>query len=239
MGQYKYKTALLKLSGEALQGSQGFGLDADTLDMIADQVAEVAGGGVRLGLVIGGGNIVRGQALAARGMGRVTGDHMGMLATVINALAMQDALERKGLDVRVQSAISMYQITEPLIRRKAIRHLEKGRVVIFASGTGNPFFTTDTAAVLRASEIGAEVILKATNVNGVYDCDPKNNPQAQRYLELTYMEAISRQLKVMDTTAFSMAMENKIPLLVFNLFEFGNIKRALEGQAVGTLVTEK
>ncbi len=239
MGQYKYKTALLKLSGEALQGAQGFGLDADTLDMIADQVAEVAGGGVRLGLVIGGGNIVRGQALAARGMGRVTGDHMGMLATVINALAMQDALERKGLDVRVQSAISMYQITEPLIRRKAIRHLEKGRVVIFASGTGNPFFTTDTAAVLRASEIGAEVILKATNVDGVYDCDPKNNPQAQRYLELTYMEAISRQLKVMDTTAFSMAMENKIPLLIFNLFEFGNIKRALEGQAVGTLVTEK
>ncbi|MDL2226191.1 UMP kinase [Deltaproteobacteria bacterium OttesenSCG-928-M10] len=238
MCEYKYQTILLKLSGEALQGDQGFGLDPDTLDSIADQVAEVAGAGVRVGMVIGGGNIFRGQALAERGMGRVTGDHMGMLATVINALAMQDALERKGLATRVQSAISMYQITEPFIRRKAIRHLEKGRVVIFASGTGNPYFTTDTAAVLRASEIGAEIILKATNVDGIYDCDPRTNPQAVLHTNLTYMSAISGRLKVMDTTAFSLAMENRIPLLVFNLFQHGNIKKALLGEPVGTLVTE-
>ena len=238
MSEYKYQTVLLKLSGEALQGDQGFGLDPDTLDCIADQVSEVACAGVRVGMVIGGGNIFRGQALEARGMGRVTGDHMGMLATVINALAMQDALERKGLATRVQSAISMYQISEPLIRRKAIRHLEKGRVVIFASGTGNPYFTTDTAAVLRASEIGAEIILKATNVDGIYDCDPKTNPQAVLQPRLTYMRAISERLKVMDTTAFSLAMENRIPLLVFNLFKYGNIKKALAGEPVGTLVTE-
>ena len=236
---YKYKTVLLKLSGEALQGTQGFGLDPDTLDDIATQVAEVAEGGVHLGLVIGGGNIFRGQALAERGMGRVTGDHMGMLATLINALAMQDALERKGLATRVQSAISMYQISEPYIRRKAIRHLEKGRVVIFASGTGNPYFTTDTAAVLRASEIGADIILKATNVDGIYNCDPRDNPDAILHSRLTYMGAISDRLKVMDTTAFSLAMENGIPLLVFNLLTRGNIKRALMGEPVGTLVMEE
>ena len=236
---YKYKTVLLKLSGEALQGNQGFGLDPDTLDDIATQVAEVAEGGVHLGLVIGGGNIFRGQALAERGMGRVTGDHMGMLATLINALAMQDALERKGLATRVQSAISMYQISEPYIRRKAIRHLEKGRVVIFASGTGNPYFTTDTAAVLRASEIGADIILKATNVDGIYNCDPRENPDAILHSRLTYMGAISDRLKVMDTTAFSLAMENGIPLLVFNLLTRGNIKRALQGEPVGTLVMEE
>ncbi len=221
-----------------MQGDQGFGLDPDTLENIATQVAEVASGGVKVGMVIGGGNIFRGQALAERGMGRVTGDHMGMLATVINALAMQDALERQGLATRVQSAISMYQITEPFIRRKAIRHLEKGRVVIFASGTGNPYFTTDTAAVLRASEIGAEVILKATNVDGIYDCDPRKNPGAVLYPSLSYMGAIKDRLEVMDTTAFSLAMENRIPLLVFNLFKSGNIKRALMGEPVGTLVTD-
>ncbi len=221
-----------------MQGDQGFGLDPDTLENIAIQVAEVASGGVKVGMVIGGGNIFRGQALAERGMGRVTGDHMGMLATVINALAMQDALERQGLATRVQSAISMYQITEPFIRRKAIRHLEKGRVVIFASGTGNPYFTTDTAAVLRASEIGAEVILKATNVDGIYDCDPRKNPGAVLYPSLSYMGAIKDRLEVMDTTAFSLAMENRIPLLVFNLFKSGNIKRALMGEPVGTLVTD-
>ncbi len=238
MSEYKYGTVLLKLSGEALQGSQGFGLDPDTVENIAAQVAEVAQAGVRVGMVIGGGNIFRGQALAERGLARVTGDHMGMLATVINALAMQDALERQGLATRVQSAISMYQITEPFIRRKAIRHLEKGRVVIFASGTGNPYFTTDTAAVLRASEIGAEIILKATNVDGIYDCDPRKNPGAVRHSTLTYMGAIRDRLQVMDTTAFSLAMENRIPLLVFNLFTHGNIKRALMGEPVGTLVTE-
>lgn len=238
MNGYKYKTALLKLSGEALAGPAGFGLDPDTVDNIAVQVAEVAREGVRLGLVIGGGNIFRGQTLMERGMNRVTGDHIGMLATVINALAMQDALERQGLATRVQSAVNMYQISEPYIRRKAIRHLEKGRVVIFASGTGNPYFTTDTAAVLRASETGAEIILKATKVDGVFDSDPAKNPAAVMYPTLTYMAAIRDQLKVMDTTAFSLAMENKIPILVFNLFKEGNIKRALKGEAVGTLVAE-
>ena len=236
MSEYKYKTILLKLSGEALQGSQGFGLCPDTLENIAAQVAEVSNSGVRVGMVIGGGNIFRGQVLAERGMGRVTGDHMGMLATVINALAMQDALERQGLDTRVQSAIEMYQISEPYIRRRAIRHLEKGRIVIFASGTGNPYFTTDTAAVLRASEIGAEIILKATNVDGIYDSDPKKNPTAVLHTSLSFMKCISERLQVMDTTAFSLAMENKIPLLVFNLFKDGNIKRALTGESVGTLV---
>ena len=238
MSDYKYKTVLLKLSGEALQGQQGFGLCPDTLESIASQVAEVAESGVRVGMVIGGGNIFRGQALAARGMNRVTGDHMGMLATVINALAMQDALERQGLATRVQSAISMYEISEPFIRRKAIRHLEKGRVVIFASGTGNPYFTTDTAAVLRANEIGAEIILKATNVDGIYDRDPRKYPEAVLYPTLSYMRAIKDRLEVMDTTAFSLAMENKVPLLVFNLLKDGNIKRALLGEPVGTLVTE-
>lgn len=238
MNGYKYKTALLKLSGEALAGPAGFGLDPDTVDNIAVQVAEVAREGVHLGLVIGGGNIFRGQTLMERGMNRVTGDHIGMLATVINALAMQDALERQGLATRVQSAVNMYQISEPYIRRKAIRHLEKGRVVIFASGTGNPYFTTDTAAVLRASETGAEIILKATKVDGVFDSDPAKNPAAVMYPTLTYMAAIRDQLKVMDTTAFSLAMENKIPILVFNLFKEGNIKRALKGEAVGTLVAE-
>ena len=238
MCEYKYKTVLLKLSGEALQGSQGFGLCPDTLENIAAQICEVANGGVRVGMVIGGGNIFRGQALAARGMNRVPGDHRGMLATVINARAMQDALERQGLATRVQSAISMYQISEPFIRRKAIRHLDKGRVVIFASGTGNPYFTTDTAAVLRASEIGAELILKATNVDGIYDRDPRNDPGAVLFSTLSYMGAIRERLQVMDTTAFSLAMENKIPLLVFNLFKDGNIKRALMGEQVGTMVMD-
>lgn len=228
---------MLKLSGEALQGERGFGLCPDTLENIAAQVAEVALGGVRIGVVIGGGNIFRGQILAERGLNRVTGDHMGMLATVINALAMQDALERQGLATRVQSAISMYQFTEPFIRRRAIRHLEKGRVVIFASGTGNPYFTTDTAAVLRASEIGADIILKATNVDGIYDRDPRKDPGAVLHSTLTYMGAIHDRLEVMDTTAFSLAMENKIPLLVFNLLKFGNIRRALLGQPVGTMVS--
>ncbi|MDR2934412.1 MAG: UMP kinase [Candidatus Adiutrix sp.] len=237
MDEKKYKTVLLKLSGEALQGQRGFGLCPDTLEGIAAQVAEAAREGVRLGLVIGGGNVFRGHDLAARGLNRVTGDHMGMLATVINALAMQDALERQGLDTRVQSAITMYQITEPFIRRRAIRHLEKGRVVIFASGTGHPYFTTDTAAVLRASEIGADIILKATNVDGIYDRDPRKDPTAVLHRRLTYMGAIRDRLEVMDTTAFSLAMENRIPLLVFNLAHPGNIRRAIRGEEVGTFVS--
>jgi uridylate kinase len=235
---YRYKTVLLKISGEALQGSMGFGIDPDTVDDISSQIAEVSREGVRLGLVIGGGNIFRGQILAQRGLNRVTGDHMGMLATVINALAMQDALERKGLATRVQSAITMIEFTEPFIRRRAIRHLEKGRIVIFAAGTGNPYLTTDTAAVLRASEIGADVILKATKVDGIYDSDPVTNKDAKLYEQINYMDVIKLRLKVMDTTAISLAMENKIPTIVFNLQKPGNIKKTILGEPVGTLVTE-
>ncbi|MDR0356581.1 MAG: UMP kinase [Deltaproteobacteria bacterium] len=235
---YRYKTVLLKISGEALQGSTGFGLDPDTVDDIASQIAEVSRAGVRLGLVIGGGNIFRGQALAERGLNRVTGDHMGMLATVINALAMQDSLERQGLETRVQSAVRMVEVCEPYIRRKAIRHLEKGRVVIFAAGTGNPYLTTDTAAVLRASEIGADIILKATKVDGIYDSDPVKNKEAKLYEHINYMDVIKLRLRVMDTTAISLAMENKIPTIVFNLQVKGNIKRTILGEPIGTLVSE-
>ncbi|MDR2368277.1 MAG: UMP kinase [Deltaproteobacteria bacterium] len=236
---YRYKTVLLKISGEALQGRIGFGLDPDTVDDIASQIAEVSRGGVRLGLVIGGGNIFRGQALAERGLNRVTGDHMGMLATVINALAMQDALERQGLETRVQGAIRMVEFCEPFIRRRAIRHLEKGRVVIFAAGTGNPYLTTDTAAVLRASEIGADIILKATKVDGIYDCDPKKNKEAKLYEQINYLDVIKLRLKVMDATAISLAMENKIPTIVFNLQIKGNIKKTIMGEPIGTLVSDQ
>jgi uridylate kinase len=235
---YRYKTVLLKLSGEALRGSQGFGLDPDTVDDISGQIAEVAREGVRLGLVVGGGNIFRGHALAERGLNRVTGDHMGMLATVINALALQDSLERQGLETRVQSAVRMVEFTEPFIRRRAIRHLEKGRVVIFAAGTGNPYLTTDTAAVLRASEIGADVILKATKVDGIYDRDPLKDKDAKLYERIGYMDVIKLKLKVMDATAISLAMENQIPTIVFNLQQPGNIKRTILGEPVGTLVSE-
>jgi uridylate kinase len=235
---YRYKTVLLKLSGEALQGGVGFGLDPDTVDDIASQIAEVSREGVKLGLVIGGGNIFRGQILASRGLNRVTGDHMGMLATVINSLAMQDALERQGLETRVQSAIRMVEFTEPFIRRRAIRHLEKGRVVIFAAGTGNPYLTTDTAAVLRASEIGADVILKATKVDGIYDRDPVKDPAAVLYEQINYMDVIKLRLRIMDTTAISLAMENRIPTIVFNLQKPGNIKRTILGEPLGTLVND-
>ena len=236
--RFKYKRVLLKLSGEALQGPTGFGIDPETLDDISRQVAEVVQGddAVQVGVVIGGGNIFRGHALAQKGLNRATGDYMGMLATVINALAIQDAFERNGLATRVQSAIRIFETAEPYIRRRAVRHLEKNRVVIFAAGTGNPFFTTDTAAVLRASEVGAEILLKATKVDGVYDSDPLTNPNAEFYPELTYMQAIERRLKVMDTTALSLAMENKLPIIVFNLTTRGNIKRVLQGEKVGTLV---
>jgi uridylate kinase len=227
---------LLKISGEALQGPLGFGLDPDTLDSIACQIAQVKALGVETGIVVGGGNIFRGERLSARGLGRVTGDHMGMLATVMNALALQDALERRGVDTRVQSAVMMTQIAEPFIRRRAVRHLEKGRAVIFAGGTGNPYFTTDTAAVLRASEIGAEIILKATKVEGVYDSDPETCPGARLFRSLTYAEALRDRLGVMDATALSLAMENRIPCVVFNLRVDGNILLAASGGAVGTRI---
>ena len=235
---FKYKRVLLKLSGEALQGRVGFGIDPDVVENISAQIAEVATGDnpVSVGVVIGGGNIFRGQALAEKGLNRATGDYMGMLATVINALALQDAMERQGLETRVMSALRIFEAAEPYIRRRAVRHLEKGRVVVFAAGTGNPFFTTDTAAVLRASEIGAQILLKATKVDGVYDSDPMKNPQARYFPELTYMDAIERRLQVMDTTALSLAMENKLPIIVFNLNVMGNIKRVLTGEKVGTLV---
>jgi uridylate kinase len=228
---------LLKISGEALQGSLGFGLDPDTLDLIADQIVEAKRTlDVSMGLVIGGGNIFRGARMAERGLNRVTGDHMGMLATVINSLAMQDTLERKGLDTRIQSAVPMTAFAEPFIRRRAIRHLEKGRVVIFAAGTGNPFFSTDTAAVLRATEIGAEAILKATKVDGVFDCDPERSPGAQFYGSIPYMEAIRLRLRALDATALTLAMENRMPTVVFNLRAYGNIQRVLAGEDVGTLI---
>ena len=235
---YKYGLVLLKLSGEALQGRQGFGIDLEVADEFAMQVAEVARpeNGVRVAVVIGGGNIFRGEALAQRGLNRATGDYMGMLATVINALALQNIMEDKGLDTRVMSALRIFEAAEPYIRRRAIRHLEKGRVVIFAGGTGNPYFTTDTTAVLRASEIGAQVILKATKVDGVYDADPMLDAEATMIPHISYMEAIERRLKVMDTTAVSLAMENQLPIIVFNLNRRGNIKRVLLGEKVGTLV---
>lgn len=237
---YRYKRVLLKISGEALQGTSGFGIDPEVLEDISQQVKEVAcgpGERVGLGVVIGGGNIFRGQVLSEKGLNRATGDYMGMLATVINALALQEAFEKKGLETRVLSALRIFEAAEPYIRRRAIRHLEKGRVVIFAAGTGNPFFTTDTAAALRASEINADVLLKATKVDGVFDSDPLKNPDARFYPELTYMQAIERRLAVMDSTALSLAMENRLPIIVFNLTKRGNIKRVLSGERVGTLVT--
>ena len=233
----RYGRVLLKISGESLQGRAGFGLDPDTVDSIALQIEEASREGVGLGMVVGGGNIFRGQMLAERGLNRVTGDHMGMLATVINALALQDAMEQRGLETRVQSAIKMTEFTEPFIRRRAIRHIEKGRVVIFAAWTGNPYLTTDTAAVLRASEIGADAILKATKVDGVYDSDPMKNPGAKFYRAISYMEAIQSRLRVMDTTAMSLAMENMIPCVVFNINNYGNIRKAILGEPVGTLVS--
>ncbi len=223
---------LLKLSGEALASPNGGGIDPDILDRIAGELRE----GHRQGVVIGGGNIFRGIGGAARGMDRAHADYMGMLATVINALALQDAMERLDVLTRVQSAIGMHQIAEPYIRRRARRHLEKGRVVIFAAGTGNPFFTTDTAASLRAVEIGAQVLLKATNVDGVYDADPKTTPNAKRLTELSYIEVINRHLKVMDATAITLCMDNSLPIIVFDLGIRGNIKRAVDGHSIGTIV---
>jgi uridylate kinase len=235
----RFKRVLLKLSGEALQGQTGFGIDPVTLGIIADELAEVMTdcGRVELAVVIGGGNIFRGERLEATGLKRVTGDYMGMLGTLINAMALQEAVEARGVATRLLSALRLEEAAEVYIRRRALSHLEKGYLVIFAGGTGNPYFTTDTAAVLRASEIGADVILKATRVDGVYDRDPKKDPAARFLPSLTYMEAIEQRLKIMDTTAISLAMENGLPIIVFNLTVRGNIKRVLGGEKVGTLVS--
>ncbi|HEY7534327.1 MAG TPA: UMP kinase [Thermodesulfobacteriota bacterium] len=232
----KYKRILLKLSGEALQGEQNYGISLSVLETISEEIKEVHAFGVEMALVIGGGNIFRGVAGAATGMDRATADYMGMIATVINALALQDSLERKGIVTRVQTALEIKQVAEPYIRRRAIRHLEKGRIVILAAGTGNPFFTTDTAATLRALEMGAEVILKATKVDGVYDRDPMRYDDAMKFKELNYMEVLKRELKIMDATAISLCMEGDIPIIVFNLFEHGNIKRIVMGEEIGTTV---
>ncbi len=229
---------MLKLSGEALLGQREHGISPETCHAIAREIKEVKELAIELAIVIGGGNIFRGVAGTKHGLDRATGDYMGMLATVINALALQDALEKSNVPTRVQSAIEMRAVAEPFIRRRAMRHLEKGRVVIFAAGTGNPFFSTDTTATLRASEIGAEVVLKATKVDGIYTADPKKDPNATRYEKLTYMEALKNRLQVMDSTAFSMCMDNKIPIIVFDLFKQGNIKRVILGEPIGTLVSE-
>jgi len=235
-GELRYRRILLKLSGEALLGDRSYGVDPAFCAFIARQVAEVHRLGVQVGIVVGGGNIFRGLAAAASGMDRATGDYIGMLATVMNGLALQDALERAGVQTRVMSAIAMNEVAEPYIRRRAVRHLEKGRVAIFVAGTGNPYFTTDTAAALRAVEIGAEVLLKATKVDGVYDSDPLTNPDARRYAELKYADLLRDQLKVLDAAAVSLCMENDLPIVVFDLNKPDNITRVAAGQAVGTRI---
>jgi len=232
-----YKRALLKLSGEALMGEQQFGVDPAVATRIARDVGEIQGLGVETAIVIGGGNIFRGLAASARGMDRATADYMGMLATVINGLALQDALEQQGINTRVVTAIEMRAVAEPFIRRRAIRHLEKGRVVIFAAGTGNPYFTTDTAAALRAMEIKADVILKGTKVDGIYTADPMIDTAATKYETISYLQVLERQLKVMDTTAISLCMDNKLPIVVFNLRQPGNIRKVVLGEAIGTTVS--
>ncbi len=232
----KYKRVLLKLSGEALAGKQGYGITSQVIQQVASEIAEALKLKIQIGVVIGGGNIFRGVAASAEGMDRASSDYMGMLATVINALALQDALEKQGVATRVQTAIEMAEIAEPYIRRKAIRHLEKGRVVIFGAGTGNPYFTTDTAAALRAMEIGAEVLMKATKVDYIYDKDPNKFPDAKKFDQISYIEVLNRGLQVMDLTAVSLCMDNKLPILSFDLGRQGNILRAVMGEKVGTLV---
>ena len=236
MSKPVFKRILLKLSGEALQGEQGYGICPSVLDSIAHQVKEVWELGVEIAIVIGGGNIFRGLKASSAGMDRATADYMGMLATVMNAMALQDAFESAGIHTRVQSAIEMREIAEPYIKRRAMRHLQKGRVVIFGAGTGNPYFTTDTAASLRAMEIHADIIMKATKVDGVYDSDPMKNPDATKYETLEYMEVLQQNLHVMDSTAISLCRDNDLPIMVFNLHENGNIKRAVMGEKIGTLV---
>jgi len=233
----KYKRILLKLSGESLMGNQSFGLDSDVLENIADEVYSVTKLGIETGIVIGGGNIYRGLSAHKQGIDRVTGDQMGMLATVINSLAMQNALEKRGIYTRVQSAIKMDEIAEPLILRRAVRHLEKKRVVIFSSGTGSPYFTTDTAAALRAIEIKADVIIKGTRVDGVYDSDPEKNKKAKMFKKLTYLEVLEKDLRVMDLTAITLCQENKLPIKVFNMNVRGNLKKLVTGENIGTLIS--
>jgi uridylate kinase len=231
-----YRRVLLKLSGEALMGNMGYGIDPEVVKEIAQEVAEVIATGVQIAIVVGGGNIFRGVKAASAGMDRATADYIGMIATVMNAMTLQDSLERIGVQTRVQTAIAMQELAEPYIRRRAIRHLEKGRVVIFGAGSGNPFFTTDTTAALRAAEIDAEVIFKATKVDGVYDSDPQVNPNAKRYTSLTYAHVLAQDLRVMDSTAIALCKENNIPILVFDLTVRGNIRRAVLGESIGTLV---
>jgi uridylate kinase len=237
MSNLKYRRILLKLSGEALMGDGDYGIDPGIIHGLAKEIIAAQQAGAEIGVVIGGGNIFRGAGLAAGGMDRVTGDHMGMLATVINALAMQDALEKLGVNARVMSAIKINQICEDYIRRRAVRHLEKGRIALFAAGTGNPFFTTDSAAALRATEINAELLLKATKVDGIYDADPKKNPSATRFERLTYDDVLSRNLQVMDTAAFALCRENDIPLRIYDMAQEGALMRILQGEHIGTLVT--
>ena len=237
MSEFKYKRVLLKLQGEALQGDAGCGIDPKVISGSDQQFAEIVEVGVELAIVVGGGNIFRGLAGAAEGMERAQADYIGMLATVQNALALQEGLERIGVITRVQTAINMQAVAEPYIRRRAIRHLEKGRVVIFAGGTGNPYFTTDTTAALRACEIGAEAILKATQVDGVYDSDPRTNPDAKRYETISYLEVLAKELAVMDSAAISLCKDNSMPLIVFDLHKRGNIARVLKGENVGTVVS--
>jgi uridylate kinase len=237
MNSAKYRRILLKVSGEMLAGEQGYGIQPSVLEGLADEIAAVVTMGVQVAVVIGGGNIFRGIAASATGMERASADYMGMLATVLNALALQNALERKGTSTRVQSAIEMRQLAEGYIRRRAIRHLEKNRVVIFAGGTGNPYFSTDTAAALRAMEIGAQVIMKGTKVDGIYDRDPLKNADARKYTDIPFMTILSENLKVMDSTAVSLCMDNHLPLIVFNLKEKGNFERVVRGEPIGTLVT--
>lgn len=237
MSSAKYQRLLLKVSGEMLAGEQGYGIQPSILDNLADEIASVVALEVQVAVVIGGGNIFRGIAASASGMERASADYMGMLATVLNALALQNALERIGIMTRIQSAIEMRQLAEGYIRRRAIRHLEKGRVVIFAAGTGNPYFSTDTAAVLRAMEISAQVIMKGTKVDGIYDADPVTTPSAKKYEKISFLSILNQKLKVMDSTAISLCMDNKLPLIVFNLKIKGNFKRVTLGEPIGTLVT--
>jgi uridylate kinase len=233
-----YKRVLLKISGEALMGAQGYGINSEVLTLVASEIAEVARSGVEVAVVVGGGNIFRGVSESARGMDRASADYVGMLATVMNAVSLQDAIEKQGIVTRVQSAIPMSQLAEPYIRRRAIRHLEKGRVVIFGAGTGNPFFTTDTAAALRAMEIGAEILLKATKVDGVYDKDPRKHADARRYHTVTFTDALKQDLGVMDATAFALCRDNELGIVVFDMTTRGNIQRVVRGEGVGTTIVK-
>ncbi len=237
MSRPTFNRVLLKLSGEALMGSKGLGIDPKVVESIALEIKEVNENGTEIGIVVGGGNIFRGLSASARGMDRVSADYMGMLATVINAMALQDYLERHDVYTRVLTAIKMEEVAEPFIRRRALRHLEKGRVVIFAAGTGNPYFTTDTAAALRAVEIEADVIIKATRVDGVYDSDPLENPQAKKYDALTYLDVVKQRLKVMDTTAVTLCMDNRLPIIVYNLTKRGSLKSVIAGEPIGTIIS--